>query len=121
MTPYVVFNVQTGEVLRWGTCQPDMAGRQALTSDECAIEAVIDPKNEYVDPRTKTVTPLKDMNPSQADGKFSGLPVPCTVTVEGKTYVVGDGVAEFDFNLPGTYEILVRAAGYRDLRLTVTI
>lgn len=121
MTSYVVFNAQTGEVLRWGECQPDLVGRQALTNAECSIEAEIDPKNQYVDPRTKAVVPLRDMNPAQADGKLSGLPIPCVVTVEGKSYTVGDGSAEFDFNLPGTYEILVKAVGYRDWKVTVTV
>ena len=120
-SPFVVFDVQTGEVLRWGFCQTEMTGRQSRNTNECSIEAAIDPCHEYVDPRTKQVTPLKTMNVVQADGIFTGLPIPCSATVEGKTYVVGDGSAEFDFNLPGTYEVVFRSAGFRGHNVTVTI
>lgn len=60
----------------------------------------------------------------RADGAdavtVSGLPVPCTVTVERAVYEVDDGVFEFTVDQPGDYPIRIDALHRLPKQLTVT-
>lgn len=43
---------------------------------------------------------------------ISGLPIPCTVTVDGNAYTIDDGEFEFTTDTTGTYKISVEAFPY---------
>jgi hypothetical protein len=53
---------------------------------------------------------LRPVNPARLDGTtLTGLPVPSTVRINGKPYVVDDGVLEMRFPQPGRYAIEVES------------
>ena len=60
----------------------------------------------------------------KADGtelvKFSKLPKPCKVQVNGEDYQVKDGVFEWGTRLPGVYVVRVVAFPFLDWEGTVT-
>lgn len=43
---------------------------------------------------------------------LSGLPIPCTVYIDGVPEVINDGSAEFSFTDPGTYIVMVNEPAY---------
>lgn len=59
-------------------------------------------------------TSLQGINPSIAGNIWTGLPVPCTVYIDGNVYEVTDGVIDFQPDLPGPYHIRIVAVGYHD-------
>jgi len=121
MSDYVVFNTQTGEVIRYGICQGAMVDQQVGHINEAALPVKVDPQNEYIDLITRLVTPLKTMAIVQSGLLISGLPNPCKARVEGQTYTVGDGNIEFDFTYPGLYKITLTSPEYRSANVTIQV
>lgn len=54
---------------------------------------------------------ILDKTQVKADGNdyitLTSLPIPCTVSVNNKTYEVTDGTAQISFNLPGNYMLSI--------------
>tara|TARA_A100001037_G_C14860273_1_gene504867 strand:- start:177 stop:575 length:399 start_codon:yes stop_codon:yes gene_type:complete len=50
---------------------------------------------------------------------LSGLPVPCTVYVDGNAVAVDDGSLEFSADVPGEYKVRVDEAAYLEQEWTV--
>lgn len=52
---------------------------------------------------------------------LSGLPVPCTVEIEGNVLVTDDGECSFPINLAGTYTVVAKHPAYFDKMWEVTV
>ncbi|MFM2045237.1 MAG: hypothetical protein RLY86_3813 [Pseudomonadota bacterium] len=72
----------------------------------------------------RPVLPDFDKTAILADGidtaTLSGLPDPCTVTVNGQDHSVTGGVLELDADHPGTYRVEIRHFPYRDFVQEIT-
>jgi hypothetical protein len=68
------------------------------------------PLNSRVNVVTKTIEPKTEC-PAVIDGlSLRGLPVPCRVIVGFDQHQIDDGVADFDFDQPGQYDVIVESA-----------
>lgn len=61
------------------------------------------------------------MQLAQSGRHIDGLPKPCVVTINSKSYTVPDGAVDLDLPQPGTYRVTLSAWPYRDTNLEVTI
>lgn len=72
-------------------------------------------------PKNPAVISSLTLNPDGLDVVvISGLPVPCTLTVEGSSYEVTDSEFEFTADMPGAYKITAEAFPYLPLEWEVT-
>jgi hypothetical protein len=79
----------------------------------------VDSSEYYVTDRS-VVTERPILTPDIASGSggfcISGLPVSSTVTVDGETYTVDDGVFEFETPIRSTFKITIDSWPYRTWR-----
>lgn len=122
---YPVFKKSTGEFVAELTCSETMLqlNRAALVNDEDCLEyeVQINKATQYYDLiNTIRLRPEMTATPNKltitADGTdtfiLTGLPIPCTVTVDDATYEVNDGEFGFPTTLPGTYIVKAIAFPY---------
>ena len=142
MGSLVIFKTDTKELV---TCLKDAQGTTFYKDDVC-VGMGLDPE-EYTGVRLEdslnryefrdnmvieadgsirhkhTFTPAIDKFTVQADGSdtvtISGLPIPCSVTVNGQTVTVDDGTLELTFDLPGDYPVKLTADGYIPLEVVI--
>lgn len=63
---------------------------------------------------------LRPANPAVLTGlQLSGLPVPCTIRINGTAYPCSEAVADLQFDQPGTYAVRVEAWPYLDKEFNV--
>ena len=83
----------------------------------------VDSSEYYVtDKSVVTERPILEPTITTGSGGFciSGLPVPSTVTVDGETYTVDDGVFEFETPIHATFKLTIDSWPYRTWRGEMT-
>ena len=118
MSVYFYAYKPTGEIVMAGNCPDEFLGLQSHPG--CTIaEGQADPFTQY-----RTSEGLVANRPNFEEvitgTTISNLPNPTTVTAEGVDYVITDGSAELTFNLPGTYDIILKSFPYLSKTVQVT-
>ena len=110
-TPAISFaeisELYTGQAFLQASGDTDAATQYVLEGEVVAREALTAAWN------SETVT---------ADGSeivLSGLPVPCTVYIDGEAVIVGDGSLEFSAGTAGEYNVRVNEAAYLEKEWTI--
>lgn len=81
------------------------------------VEGGSDPETHYV--AQGVLTPRPEM-PAVLDGhELSGLPTPCTLSINGVDYPCGEAVVELAFDQPGTYRVIAQAWPYLNKELSI--
>lgn len=118
ISEFVGYDPATGEIKSWG--RMSIAGLATLSGrdDSGGLLYVHDvkahPSTHYVD-TAKPKVMKKKVCPGRVSGaSIVGLPVPCVVEIEGKTYEIDDGSAELDIDVPGRYSVTVRSVPYKE-------
>ena len=88
----------------------------ALT-DRYMIDGKHDGNTMYVKDGQAVERPV--MQPQVLGTAIANLPIPCTLTVNGQQHECDDGVADFEFDQPGTYTIAISSWPYIDAEVTV--
>ena len=114
---YIIHN-EAGEILRTVSCAPSMIDIQ-LSTGEDYIEGTCDDELDFVE--NGLVADRYTMSATLSGNIITGLPVPCTVSVDGQVFEVPDGILEFSISLPGTYDIICGAVNYLPKEFSVTI
>lgn len=78
---------------------------------DAKVKYIVDGK---VEDRPVQLTKLDGMN-------LTNLPVPCTITIDGKDYSCDEDHCELEFTLPKTYNIGVTAFPNQDVSFSVTV
>lgn len=121
MTGYVVFGPE-GKILRSGYCQDNAVHLQPGAGEGVVFGFATD-SDSYVDTFNYYTITSFPANHAQIDkitivadstdtATITGLPTPCTITVDGASYEVTDGVFEFTVDISGTYKIKAEAFPY---------
>lgn len=100
--PFIVYDNETGREKRRGSCPEHMFEIQAQDGEH-VIEDPLDPQLPYVVSGTT----------------ISGLPVPCTATLDGVDYLIADGVIEMRPDAPGHYFVRVAASNFTPVTIEV--
>lgn len=123
------YNPQNGFLMGIWTVEEEMLPEIGV---HYYIEGGYDKNEFFVDveaaqPTIKERPPMKirqNKTEIKADGaelvKFSKLPKPCKVQVNGEDYQVKDGIFEWGTRLPGVYVVRVVAFPFLDWEGTVT-
>ncbi|MHB0820131.1 hypothetical protein ACYCFK_17875 [Stutzerimonas stutzeri] len=97
---YLIYGAHDGRIFRCVSCPPDQIGAQ-LAPGEAYIQGDAPDHLFYIDLVTKTVCRKRDFS-------LDDLPLPCVVTIEGHSYQCSTQ-PEFEFDIPGIYEVRVDA------------
>jgi len=127
MIDYIVYDKFTGKITRTGYCPDNDFQLQAIYNNEAVLEGQTNDILFYV---VNSIVMPKPENPSiidkllmLADGldltTISLLPNPSTVTLDGTSYEVTDGILEFTLDVPGTYKIKIDSFPFKDLTFEV--
>lgn len=97
---YVIYDLSTGHIVRQVQCPEYLIALQLAESEGC-LEGACDDSASYVDVEAFVVRPKRGFS-------LSGLPLPCTVRIEGAEYKCTTQPV-FEFDVPGEYRIEVDA------------
>lgn len=128
MKTFTIYDPATGEIER---VQTDRSGRMTVedfaAAGEAAIETAGDPGAQWVSGGVVTERPTLpgfDKTSIAADGtdtaKLTGLPIPCTVVVDGDPITVEDGELWISSTTAATYAVEVEAFPFLPYRAEVT-
>ena len=117
--PFMVCNLD-GVILRTGDCPEEMVSLQAQ-KDQFALIGWASDALHYVDTTQLSRMDKHPVTATLTGLAFSGLPVPCQLTIEGVTYEHDEDAINLAFTYPGTYTVRVSALHYiaRDYEVTV--
>jgi hypothetical protein len=121
---HTIYNTTTGEITGSLSCPEHLYDMQVpLLEPESSMlrdGGYPDKNTHYVSGNTilsrQTITATINSLTIIADsetGTISGLPIPCTITIDSDTYTVTDGVFEFTVDTPGTYIIKAECFPYQ--------
>ena len=80
------------------------------------IEGLADPESHYIKNGQITERPIQQ---TKLNGlTLTGLPVPCTIHINGTPYDCDSDTAELEFDQPTTYEIRVESWPYQEWSTT---
>ena len=122
-TPYVVCDA-SGVILRRGTVPEFAVARQAnIDWGETAVPGEGSFDTHWVDLTDpdapvlmeRTVAPIVVTN-----GIATNVPIPATVIVEKVAYPWADDVVELEFQIPGTYEVVIKTLRHLPFTYSVT-
>lgn len=103
----------TGKVLWHGAVPDTMLNMQ----DDTIVFGAVDPATEYV--LDRTIVPRRACPAALNGATLTGLPVPCTLTVNGQDYAVAETAVTLSFPHPGDYEMKVVYWPYMDATFSV--
>lgn len=107
----------TGRIISWGDMSPHSFLHQ-INPNYVFAPGFISPELQYVENGVMKERPIMEL---QRNGlHFIGLPRPCNILVNGKTYNVEDGEIELEFPQNGSYSITFQAWPYRDTVIEVS-
>jgi hypothetical protein len=115
----IIYDSQ-GVILRTVSCPEEQLAIQGRP-EENAIPGAADGSMHYVDVETKTLRDKFEITAVLSGATLAGLPSTCTLVIEQARYIVGDGVAELAFDLPGVYVVKVEALHYLSKTFEVTV
>jgi hypothetical protein len=108
---FTVYEPETGKVRWTGTCAPNEVEVQVLHHPGLAVlEGEADLQGHYV--YQGRLLEKERLVASVIGNTIVGLPMPCTLTVNGQVYQCDDGTAEFNFTYPGTYVVVTESPAY---------
>lgn len=119
MSEFTVWDSRSGEVVRIGNC-PDSMVENQVRSDapwERVCPGKIDYEAKWHD-GSKWAS-KRIIKPKVRGTTVSGLPVPSTCFVESDSYVIDDGVADFEFGQPGVYKVRITSPGHKEVVVEV--
>ena len=104
-----------GKILRTGSAPPQYVAMQARAGETAVVcdAGVSDARHyvcecEFVEQQPLIATwDTQVINGTEEEATLSGLPIPCTVYVDGTPVEVLDGSFEFSAEVPGDYRIRV--------------
>lgn len=111
--PFVIVNTESGEILRTGTAPAELVDLQAQNGEAVFVGYANDTL-QYIDILTAAVMSKPQMSPVVDASTISGLPSNCIVIVEGQQVSVTGSEITLEFDVPGTYSVLLRAPCYLD-------
>lgn len=112
-----LYDPATGKISGTLSAPDEVIQYNAEQSGQAYIDGQSDPRLHYV---VDGVLEDRPSNPASLDGhSIISIPNPSTVTLAGTSYEVTDGVAEFEFNLPGTYKVTIQSWPYRDKEILI--
>jgi hypothetical protein len=114
---FTVYDMNTGQVLRTGSCPYGHAEIQAIRPNEGVVLGTFLHDDYFHDGQKFVVK--REMLLTREGAFLRGLPIPCVVRIEGDEYVCEDGDIELSFEYPGSYMLRFEAHGYKDCELTV--
>jgi hypothetical protein len=122
---YVVYETSTGTIRSSGVAPEEMVAIQANAGESTlVITGLVLDTTHYVNiaANPPVVVPLMTITATLTGLDLVGVPMPCTVIIDGISYTVTDGTAELSFGSPGTYTVRVEALHYipREYEVTVT-
>lgn len=107
------YDEATGLIL-WSIGIPE---EQIAIQDQNFVEGVFDSNTHYVLDGVATIRPSIDYTVIADPYTISGLPIPCTATIDKVPYEITDGDIEITFDLSGNHVVQLEAFPY----LSVTI
>lgn len=128
MPTVTVYETRTGRIVRVVTGPANIIDQQAQTGEGYAagtantLTQYVNTAKRRVENRPK-ISATVSKSTIVADGadiaSISGLPQPCTVTLEGQIYRVEDGTLSLTTDIPGSFLLTVQAWPYLDAEFTV--
>lgn len=116
-TRYVVADA-TGKISYWGNMPLHMIELQPVPDGHALVHGYGEAETHYVLNGALVARPA---NPATLDGMtIKGLPVPCTITIEGTEHACTDAQCDLEFSHPGSYEVRVVAFPWLDGVFEVT-
>lgn len=116
---YIVYDTNSGRILRSVTCPPDMIQLQYDASESAHIEhTMVDDTQYYV--VAGQVVQRPEFTEQISGTVISNLPVPTTVVINEEEFLVDDGSAELSFEHPGSYTVRLVSFPYIDKTVEVT-
>lgn len=115
----VIYNIESGEILRCVTCPKDMISLQYDHSSENFLEC--DRVNDslyYI--LNGQIEHRPEFQEVISGTVISGLPIPTTVVTNGTVAVVTDGEADLIFDHSGTYMVQLYSFPYIEKTVEVT-
>lgn len=129
MKNYIVYDKNTGEILRTGLCPVSMFSIQAIEPDDKVIEGVANDITQRINIVTEAVVnkaaapTVIDKTSMLANGieeaTISNLINPSIVTIDRNRYTVTDSTLAFTIDTSGEYTILCESFPYLDKEFTV--
>lgn len=121
MTDYVLYDA-AGKIVATMT-GGDFELEHNVPAGIAALEGHVDIDSHFVQLTPTPVVAARQMiSPTVSGATVSGLPNPCTVTIEGSVYTVTDGELTLSADLSGTYDVKLSAGpGYFDTTIQVTV
>lgn len=113
--PYFSRYDAVGRILHFAEVPSSML----VLQDDDIVYGIADPETEYV--LDRTIVPRPPCPASFAGSVLTGLPVPCTLTINGQVYDVTEATVTLDFPHPGLYEIRVACWPYLNATFSVRI
>ncbi|WP_352402675.1 hypothetical protein [Pyramidobacter sp.] len=99
----------------------DEIGFALTVQERDYIDGLWDGERYYYD-MTAGEAMLRPTMPVEQSGRvLRGLPLPCTVTVDGASYDVSDGIFEYESPLAGPHPVTVAAWPYLDWKGEIVI
>ena len=119
MKHYIVYNRETGEITRSGSC-PD--GDIAIQASEGQISAETERIYSDLDFywNGDEVAARPEFDVEVQDNVLLGVPKGTTLTIEGETYTADGKRIEFEPSISGTYTIELRLFPFTPLTVEVT-
>ncbi|MEJ7745347.1 MAG: hypothetical protein WKF61_01040 [Luteimonas sp.] len=113
---YVMYKPETGEIIGWVSDHAEPKDPGLVLSP---TGAPVDGATFYVKNGVVTARP---QNPARLDdGKqLYRLPIPCTITINDKSYPCREDRATLEFTYPGRYAIRVRSFPWQDATFEIT-
>lgn len=118
MSDFTVIEIATKSVKRTGVCPEHCVAIQAMDGEFVFVGKFPEEDFHFLDGRPTAREPLH----VKIDGlTLSNLPPDTVVVCGGIEYPpITDGIAEFDFNLPGDYVIDIKPPRHQHGRVTLT-
>lgn len=129
-TSFIVYNNNTGEIIRWGWCSIGDANLQVQeNSEERLLIGIADNKLKYVVNNELVDRPSMGVSIDTItviEGRIitiTGVPTGADIWVDGEKFnlAVGETVLELSFDVEGKYQIRINSFPYQDWERTVTV
>ncbi|UIF90843.1 hypothetical protein [Cupriavidus sp. UYPR2.512] len=114
---YAVYN-GAGRILRYGSCPEEMVQIQANHPGESVIVGACDDLRHYV--AGGEILERPENTATLIGTILTGLPVPCTIIIDGQRYGHDESAVELDL-LAGEHTITVEAFPVLDATFTVSV
>lgn len=115
---YAVYN-EAGRILRYGSCPEDMVDIQAMHPGESVTLGACDDLRHYV--AGGEIVERPENTAALTGSILTGLPVPCTIHIDGTAYPCDEPTAELSFPYAGKFVVRVEAWPHKDATFSVTL